>query len=379
MLFKKKLRSSVVFILLLVISCSREATYTEEVIDGVRHVHNITPKWGDDVKVELEFVLQYGDLMAEDEDYQFYRPIDVNIDSDGNLYILDSGNFQVKKFDRKGNFINSWGNKGQGPGEFGFSSKIEIDRDDKIYVGDEGNRVVNIYDTEGNYFDRINYKNVAPQKMIILENGNVAANFQNFVIGGKESPPTIVSVIDREGNLITEMINRKEYDDGLMPVLGNIIYMTKNANDDLWVTFLGQNRIEKYSSTGDMLLKIDRILDYDESETAEMKEVTGSDGENFFTMDFNNFSTNIQLDHKNRIWVLTKMRQRLPEDAEKRKNNEPVADSAIEIFDEEGILLGRLTDPQFTDRKQFRIIGDRFFLIDNIQEMVVQEYKIVEK
>jgi len=47
-------------VLIFIVFCSGESTYTVEVKDGVRYVHNHEPLWGDDVRVGLEFVRQIG-------------------------------------------------------------------------------------------------------------------------------------------------------------------------------------------------------------------------------------------------------------------------------------------------------------------------------
>ena len=73
--------SCVTVIILFLLNCGGEdATYTVEMIDGVRHVHNLTPLWSDEQKISLEFVRQIGELESEDENYQFYQPIDITVD-----------------------------------------------------------------------------------------------------------------------------------------------------------------------------------------------------------------------------------------------------------------------------------------------------------
>ncbi|MCP4723609.1 MAG: hypothetical protein GY863_01160, partial [bacterium] len=66
-------------------------TFTIEIIDGVRHVHNLAPKWGDKPKVELEFVRKIGDMESDNENYMLFRPPDISMDSEGNIFILDAG------------------------------------------------------------------------------------------------------------------------------------------------------------------------------------------------------------------------------------------------------------------------------------------------
>jgi len=49
----------------------------------------------------------------------------------------------------------------------------------------------------------------------------------------------------------------------------------------------------------------------------------------------------------------------------------------FEIFDNGGVLIGKLPIPQ--NFNHMRIFNDRLYLIDRNEEMCVYEYKIVEK
>jgi hypothetical protein len=49
----------------------------------------------------------------------------------------------------------------------------------------------------------------------------------------------------------------------------------------------------------------------------------------------------------------------------------------LDVFDEDGVLLGAIPLTQFAD--VLRIAGDRLFLIDRERGVSVYEYKIVEK
>ncbi len=62
-------------------SCStQEKTYTVEMIDGVKYIHNHAPVWGETSKVKLEFVRKYGDPNETDSNYLFYKPMDIAVD-----------------------------------------------------------------------------------------------------------------------------------------------------------------------------------------------------------------------------------------------------------------------------------------------------------
>jgi tripartite motif-containing protein 71 len=60
----------------------------------------------------------------------------VGIDSSGNVYVVDTGNFRVQKFDSNGKFITMWGSEGEGEGQFLHGHDIAIDSSGNIYVTD---------------------------------------------------------------------------------------------------------------------------------------------------------------------------------------------------------------------------------------------------
>ena len=82
----------------------------------------------------------------------FRQPTDVAWDSDGNIYITDGYiNSRVAKYDKNGDWVKSWGEKGTGPGQFRLPHAIVIDRNNNVYVADRSNRRVQVFDTDGKF------------------------------------------------------------------------------------------------------------------------------------------------------------------------------------------------------------------------------------
>jgi 6-bladed beta-propeller len=82
----------------------------------------------------------------------FRQPTDVAWDSQGNIYISDGYiNSRVAKYDKNGDWVKSWGEKGSGPGQFSTPHAIAIDKNDNVYVGDRANRRVQVFDTDGKF------------------------------------------------------------------------------------------------------------------------------------------------------------------------------------------------------------------------------------
>ena len=58
------------------------------------------------------------------------------------MYVVDSENHRIQKFDNNGNFITKWGSRGTGDGQFNWATYIAIDSSDNVYIPDyENNRI----------------------------------------------------------------------------------------------------------------------------------------------------------------------------------------------------------------------------------------------
>ena len=81
----------------------------------------------------------------------FYQETDIAWSKDGSIFVSDGyGNSRVAKFDKDGNFVKSWGERGNKPGEFNTLHSLVVDNNDVVYVADRGNGRIQTFDTEGN-------------------------------------------------------------------------------------------------------------------------------------------------------------------------------------------------------------------------------------
>ena len=80
---------------------------------------------------------------------QFAGPAAVAVDAFGNVYVADTGNHRVQKFDVQGHFLLSWGGFGNAPSKFNNPTGIAVDVSGNIYVVDQGNFKVKEYTNTG--------------------------------------------------------------------------------------------------------------------------------------------------------------------------------------------------------------------------------------
>jgi sugar lactone lactonase YvrE len=85
----------------------------------------------------------------------FNKPTDLAIASTGELFVSDGyGNARVHKFTPDGELLLSWGERGDGPGQFALSHCVRLDKHDRVWVCDRENGRIQIFDTDGNFLDQ---------------------------------------------------------------------------------------------------------------------------------------------------------------------------------------------------------------------------------
>lgn len=82
---------------------------------------------------------------------EFAKPFDVAVDSVGDLYVSDTFNDRVQKFDKAGAFLQTFGSSGSGPGEFSAVRSVAVGPDDHVYVLDSGNHRVQELSPDGTF------------------------------------------------------------------------------------------------------------------------------------------------------------------------------------------------------------------------------------
>ena len=102
---------------------------------------------------DLEDVIESLDTWPKTEGL-FDSPGGVAVDSLENVYVTDTYNNRVQKFDSEGNFILTWGRVGADDGRFNQPSGITIDADDNIYVVDANTSRVQKFDTNGTFLTK---------------------------------------------------------------------------------------------------------------------------------------------------------------------------------------------------------------------------------
>ncbi len=172
--------------------------------------------------------------------------------------------------------------------------------------------------------------------------------------------------------------------------MGNSWDFAIDGEDNIYLCFLLQNRIEKFSPAGRLLWRADRELNY----PAKMVEKGRREGARTFYPKFNSVASGLDADDSGRIWVVTCDRQSRKEEeitimvsgsVDRGETRKVAGDTdlrktdmyKLEVFAPDGVLLGAIPLTHFVDN--IWIYKDRLFLLDADRGVCFYEYRIVEK
>ncbi|MCK4803922.1 MAG: VWA domain-containing protein [Spirochaetes bacterium] len=177
----------------------------------------------------------------------FRSPSAIAVDSKGYVYVADVGNNRIQKFDSDGNFITLWGTRGTGAGQFNIPSGVAIDAYRNIYVADFGNRRVQIFESDGTYITQWSIKgrgkgDVVPAGIEVDSSGNVyiADTF------GKQ-----IQKFDNDGNFISGWGSFGKEDGRFNSLTG----IALDSRGNIYAADANNHRIQKFDTEGIFILK----------------------------------------------------------------------------------------------------------------------------
>jgi len=404
---KKLIKFSACLFIFFLFTLSTSYAQKLETVDGVQIIHNENEgQWGKNPQVELEFIKTIGEMESENDEVIFFMPTDISFDSEGNVYVLDSGNHRIQKFSPDGKFLASIGQQGQGPGEFQYPQSLSLDSKGYLYISDNGNRKIHVLKPGGgeDHTIQMNDRSVenirwVPTGQIVMGGGG-GMMIMSGSMNEDQELGKLLTVLDSEGKVVQEFGEKLDYKDFLMNRSGNRYHFAVDKDGNMYVAFDVQNRIEKYSPEGKLLWQSDRKLDFDVTSPKKKtgsREVSGGRVE-IRMPQMNRCASGISVDDKGRIWVAGLNRQikeeeqvqtdiRVSMDAGGRRqmNIKPVGNTDVrntdafrlEVYSPEGVLLGKVQLDHFVD--DILINGDRIFMLDKMRGSQYNEYRIIEK
>jgi len=141
----------------------------------------------------------------------FHYPTNLALAADGSLYISDGyGNARIHRYSHDGIHLSSWGEPGNGPGEFRVPHGIAVGPDGTVVVADRENSRLQFFSPDGQFLKE--WTDVArPCQVLVDAGGRVYVAELGFRAGmwpgttapGPDAPGGRVSVFDHDGRLLS--------------------------------------------------------------------------------------------------------------------------------------------------------------------------------
>ena len=152
----------------------------------------------------------------------FNTPTGVAISPEGHLIVSDGyGNARIHRFTAEGTLIHSFGEPGNGPGQFFLPHGVAVDREGLIYVADRENNRVQVFESDGTFvaqWESPRASSIAidkEQTVYVTEMGQVMQGLPGKKHLERKNARPKVTVRDRRGEVMAELLPRDPDGDGL--------------------------------------------------------------------------------------------------------------------------------------------------------------------
>lgn len=232
----------------------RPITYFDEISKNMRYYSN-------DFKHSKSFG-KYGE-----ENGEFQRPLDIMVNSKGQLLINDSFNKRIQIFDENMNFVKSVGSDNSSDDKFWRSCdpmSMSIDEKDNIYVSNLNNYVIRVYDSCGKKV--LKFVNMNSPYIIYVNKNN-----QDILVIKMEQN---IIIFNNDFNCI-RMFGNKGIEKGQ---LKDVIGMVVNSKNEIIVSESENNRLQVFDYQGNHL----RFIGYKKNQLMMPHGLSIDENDNIF-------------------------------------------------------------------------------------------------
>jgi uncharacterized repeat protein (TIGR01451 family) len=192
------------------------------------------------------YLLQWGSGGAGNG--TFYSPYGVAVDSLGNVYVADTSNNLIQKFNSSGTYITQWGGGGAGHGLFSGPYGVAVDSLGNVYVADTFNELIQKFDNNGTFLTQWGGGVGAGNGQFNGPYGVAADSFGNVYVA--DTFNNRIQKFDSNGNYIIQ------WGSGPSPANGQFYSPYGVAVDSLgnvYIADTSNNRIQKFYANGNYI------------------------------------------------------------------------------------------------------------------------------
>jgi DNA-binding beta-propeller fold protein YncE len=181
-------------------------------------------------------------------------PSGLALDAEGNLFVADTRNHRIQKFDSNGQFLATWGSAGSGDGQFNFiwgdpnhnlpGAGLAFDAQGNLYITDMGNVRIQKFDSNGKFLAKWGSQGTGdgqfarPLDLAVDAQGNV------YVIDDRSSPKGRIQKFDSNGKFLARFGEGLFVDPGLIAVDGP---------GNIYVPDVAHGTILKLNNSGELI------------------------------------------------------------------------------------------------------------------------------
>lgn len=225
---------------------------TVEEIDGVVVVKNPEePMYAEDaVTFEEELVIK-----EDEEVYLFSNLIVLAVTEDETLFALDHSAMNIKIFDKDGNFVRTFGKKGQGPGEFIRPFSLSVTSQDEIVIYDLVNRRFSFYSKDGQFIKDLSTAKFSFTSPRIDSKGNILAI---TIERDRENPVYDLRKYDSSLNYVCSYVNIPIPDPLIYNLYRPSMKWTLSEEDNIIFGYPEKYEFHIFNPEGDEIMKIEK-------------------------------------------------------------------------------------------------------------------------
>lgn len=254
------------------------------------------------------YSMQFG--MSGKYDGQFMDPRGVAVDKSGNIYVADTINNRIEKFDPIGKFILKFGSYGIDNGQFHGPYSVAVDKSGFVYVVDIGNARIEKFDSTGNFILQFGTRGQGKGELDGIERIVVDNSGYLYVTSTYQG----VQKFDDHGNFVQAISLKPTLDGNNAPDAWGIAL---DGKGETYVAGYNQARIQKFDSQGNFKYEFGSFG----SQAGEFNHpgnIAADNSGNILVADSDNnriekFDTSGKFVSEIHDWSLTKDSQTMPE------------------------------------------------------------------